>query len=185
MHGIESMSAPVTDRESTDSRGARDGFTILELTVSVTIFAVSLLSAGLTMLHGVRHQDESAVTSDAVRAVRDMFAEIQEIANQPLDLATKSGIGAIYEIYNGMTRTVATLPAGSASIIVYANEATVPVVLGGPQDMNFDGDAQDNLGGVAAGTDLQIVPIALTLTYTDERGSTTRTYYRRITQTRQ
>jgi prepilin-type N-terminal cleavage/methylation domain-containing protein len=162
----------------------RDGFTLIELTVSVTIFALALMSTGLTLLHGVRHQDETVISSNAVRAVRDFFAEVQEIANQPQDLGTYQGISAIYEVYNGMVRTVPELPGGTISIIVYSNETNVPAVLGGPQDMNFDGDAGDNFGGVAAGTDMQIVPIALTITYTDERGPTTATYYRRIAQTR-
>jgi len=160
------------------------GFTLIELTVSVTIFALALMSTGLTLLHGVRYQDESAISSDAIRAVRDVFAEIQEIANQPQDLGTYQGISAVYEVYNGMSRSVPGLPGGTISITIHANETTVPTILGGPQDMNFDGDAGDNLGGVAAGTDMQIIPIALTISYTDERGTTTNTYYRRIAQTR-
>ena len=152
--------------------------------MSVTIFALALMSTGLTLLHGVRSQDESALSSDAIRVVRDIFAEMQEIANQPQDLGTYQGISAIYEVYNGTKRGITGLPGGTVSIVVYANETNVPAVLGGPQDMNYDGDAGDNLGGVAAGTDMQIVPVALTLTYTDERGPTTMTYYRRIAQTR-
>jgi type II secretory pathway pseudopilin PulG len=159
------------------------GFSLAEVTVAASIFALALMSTGLTLLHGVRSQAESERASGSVRAVRDVYAEIQQIANLPQDLSNFRGIGAVYTLYNNMVRPVPELPQGTITITVFANEATVPIELGGPQDMNFDADAQDDLGGLAAGTDLQIAPIRLTLSYTDDRGTITQTHYRRITQT--
>ena len=114
---------------------------MIELTVSATIFALALLSTGLTLLHGVRSQDESTVYSDSLRAVRSVFAEVQQMVNQPQDLSTFQGISAVYTLYNGSTRAVPNLPNGTVAITVYPNEATVPAELGGPQDLNFDGEA--------------------------------------------
>ncbi len=146
---------------------------MLELTVSVTIFAIALLSTGLTLLHGVRSQGESTTASDSLRAVRDVYAEIQQITNQPQDLTKFQGVSAVYTLYNGLVRTVPGLPAGTITCVVFANEVTIPVELGGPQDLNFDGDAGDDLGGAAMGTDLQLIPFQLTVSYTDDRGTIT------------
>ena len=66
---------------------------------------------------------------------------------------------------------------------MYANEATVPSVLGGPQDQNFDGDMGDNLGGQSNGSDLQMVPVEITVSYTDDRSTMTETFHRRFSQT--
>ena len=51
------------------------------------------------------------------------------------------------------------------SIVCFANEAAVPPELGGPQDLNFDGDADDDLANQSNGTDLKLVPIILKMTF--------------------
>jgi hypothetical protein len=43
----------------------------------------------------------------------------------------------------------------------------VPAELGGPQDLNFDGDAQDNLTAVGSSVDLKLVPMTITVTFGD------------------
>jgi type II secretory pathway pseudopilin PulG len=159
------------------------GFSLIEIVFAAAIFATALMTTGLTLLQGARSQDESDVFTRAVRAVRDVCAEIQEQANLPQNLPLLQGIGAVYAANHGTTRAIADLPAGSISITCFANEATVPAILGGPQDMNFDGDDDDNLGGGANGSDMQIVPMVITVRFTDERGLVTQTYHRRFTQT--
>lgn len=159
------------------------GFSLIEIVFAAAIFATALMTTGLTLLQGARSQDESDSFTRAVRSVRDVCAEIQEQANLPQNLPLYQGIGAIYAAHHGTTRTIADLPNGTVTITCFANEATVPAILGGPQDMNFDGDDDDNLGGAANGTDMQIVPMVITVSFTDERGTVTQTYHRRFTQT--
>jgi hypothetical protein len=110
-------------------------------------------------------RDESSESYRAVSAVRDMIAEVQEIANLDQDLANQVGIGAIYSRYHATSRAVPGLASGSIDFTCFANEATVPAILGGPQDLNFDGDAGDDLGNQGAGTDLKLVPMRVTVTF--------------------
>ena len=86
-------------------------------------------------------------------------------------------------LYNGLVRAVPALPGGTMTCVVFANEVTIPVELGGPQDLNFDGDMGDDLGGAGMGTDLQLVPFQLTLSYTDDRGTITQVFYRSVAPT--
>jgi prepilin-type N-terminal cleavage/methylation domain-containing protein len=171
------------EAENQQKHRRQGGFSLIELTVSVSIFAIALMSTGLTLLHGVRAQEESITYSDSLRSVRDVYAEIQQISNQPQDVTKFQGISAVYTLYNGLTRAVPELPGGTMTCVVFANEAAIPVELGGPQDLNFDGDANDDLGGSADGTDLQLIPFQLTVSYTDDRGTITQIFYRRIGQT--
>lgn len=159
------------------------GFSLIEIVFAAAIFATALMTTGLTLLQGARSQDESDSFTRAVRAVRDICAEIQDRANLPQDLPALEGIGAIYAAYHGTTRTIADLPNGTVTMTCFANEVTVPAILGGRQDMNFDGDSNDNLGGAANGSDMQVVPMVITVSFTDERGTVTQTYHRRFTQT--
>ncbi len=169
---------------SVDGRPSReDGFSLVEVTIALALFATALLTTGLTLLQGSRSLDESESFSLALRAVRDVCAEIQEQANLPNNLPLFEGIGAVYSSHNGETRTITALPAGTISITCYADEPTIPAVLGGPQDLNFDGDSNDNLGGQANGSDLQLVPVEITVSFTDDRGTVTQTFHRRFAQT--
>jgi hypothetical protein len=149
----------------------------------LSLCRTALLTTGLTLLAGSRAQDESESFSLALRAVRDVCAEIQEQANQPNNLPQFEGIGAVYVTHNGTTRNVAVLPAGSVTITCYADEATVPAVFGGPQDLNFDGDSNDNLAGQSNGSDMQLIPAEITVSFTDDRGTVTQTFHRRFAQT--
>ena len=175
------MNRPDDTPRTRDERAA--GFSLIEVVFAAAIFATALMTTGLTLLQGARSQDESDSFTRAVRAVRDVCAEIQDQANLPQNLPLMRGIGAVYASHHGTTRTIADLPGGTLTMTCFANETSVPAILGGPQDMNFDGDAQDNLGGAANGSDMQIVPMVLTVRFTDERGTVTQTYHRRFTQT--
>ena len=104
-------------------------------------------------------------------------------ANRPLNLTNGDGIGALYSQYHNQTVSIATLPSGQVTFVIFADENTVPTRLGGPQDLNFDGDATDNLDSAFAASDLRLVPLELTVTFTDNGEAQTATLQRLITQT--
>ena len=160
-----------------------EGLTTVEVVVAATILAVAIMTSGLTVLLGMRTQDESENTAEALSAVRNLFSELQEQANEDQNLAALQGVGSIFALYDGETRSVPDLPNGTMTITVYANESAVPNALGGPQDLNFDGDASDNLGGQSNGSDLQLVPVEVTVTYTDDRSTISETFHRRFSKT--
>lgn len=165
-------------------RQSERGLTIVEVSVSMAIFTVLMLSVGMTLVSGIQHRRQTYQDYRAMSVLRDMVAEIQEVANLPNDLTQSTGVGSIYQRYHNQSFSVPVLPSGSITVLCYANEATVPAQLGGPQDLNLDGDAADNLNSVAAGPDLRIVPILLTLTYQDEeRNDRLSSLYRLVTQT--
>ena len=170
------------EQQSADRANREAGFTVIEVVIAATILATAIMTAGLTVLMGMRSQDESEEGSAALRAVRDLCAEIQERANEDQDLTAFEGIGSIFASYDGLTRAVPDLPNGTISVTVYANETTVPNDLGGPQDLNFDGDTNDNLANQSNGSDLQLVPVEITVSYTDVRGTITQTFHRRFSQ---
>ena len=59
----------------------------------------------------------------------------------------------------------------------------MPAVFGGPQDLNYDNDALDDLGNISNGSDLKLVPMTLTLTFLDGSVTQTMTVHRLITKT--
>lgn len=145
------------------------GLTLVELAVSLAVFTVIALSVALTLLRGMEHRQESFQIYVARTALRDIVAEIQELGNLPKNPGNTQGIGALYGQYNGQTRTIPDLPSGQISFTCFADENTVPTELGGPQDLNYDGDALDNL--TSAGDDLKLVPMRLRATF--QEGSRT------------
>ena len=166
-----------------ESRNPREsGFSLVEVLIASTILLVSLVTTGFTILSGVQSQDESEVSTTALRAVRDLCAEIQAEANLENDLLAMVGMSGIYENYDNTTRAIPELPNGTITIRCFAHEGLVPAELGGPQDLNFDGDVGDD-HTIASGTDLRLAPIQLTVTYTDDRGTVTRDYHRSFSQT--
>ncbi len=158
------------------------GFSLVEVLIASTILMVSLVTTGFTILSGVHSQDEAEISSTALRAVRDLSAELQEAANIENDLFAMLGISGLYENYDGATRTIPELPNGTIAIRCFAQEALVPTELGGPQDLNFDGDVGDD-HTLSSGTDMRLVPVQMTVSYTDERGTITRDFYRSFSQT--
>lgn len=159
------------------------GFSVAEVVIAATIFAIALMSSGLALLNGARSQDESEDFTMALRAVRDVVAEMQDLANLPNDVTQSKGIGALFSTYDGTTRNVPTLPNGTLTIECFADEESVPAEFGGPQDLNFDGDDDDDLANQGNGSDMKYVPTRIDISFTDERGTITRTYYRSFTQT--
>jgi Tfp pilus assembly protein PilV len=161
------------------------GLSLIEVTVALSLFLVLILSVFLTLMRGMEHRQQSLADYRAMSALRDMVADIQETANAPQDLTNALGIGAVFLKYNALTFPVSTLTSGQIAITCYPNEAAIPVELGGPQDLNFDGDPSDDLGNVSAGTDLKLVPMTLTLSYFNAPDNSTRTMtmYRLITKT--
>lgn len=149
----------------------------------MAIFGTALVVTGLTLLSGTRYQDEVATLSDGLRAVRDISAEMREMANRDDDMEIPAGISSLYTLYHGLVRRVPGLPNGEVSVTIHADENTVPFALGGPQDLNFDGDATDVLDGQASGIDLKVVPVEISLSYVDARGPITRNHWLRVTRT--
>jgi type II secretory pathway pseudopilin PulG len=161
----------------------QSGITLVEVTVSLSIFAVLILSIGITLLRGMEHRRQTLIEYRGMASLRDLIAEIQEAANLPQDLSALKGIGAVYMKYHNQTFTVPELPSGQIQVTCSANETATPAVLGGPQDLNFDGDAEDNLGNLSNGTDLRLVPMTLTLTFVEDGKTRTQVVHRLITKT--
>ncbi len=144
------------------------------------IFTTLILSVFMTLLRGMEHREQSFDAYRAISALRDIVADVQETANLPQDLTANVGIGAIYLKYNGQTFAVPDVQSGQIIVTCYPNETAVPAILGGPQDLNFDGDANDDLGNASLGTDLKLVPMMLTLNYTTENIARTLVVHRLI-----
>ena len=102
----------------------------------------------MTLVNGMKHRQESPRSFLALSALRDKVAEIQDTANLPQKLENQEGVGAVYAKYHGQTFTVCQLPSSEITVICFADETSVPGYLGGPQDLNFDGDPDDNLDNV-------------------------------------
>jgi prepilin-type N-terminal cleavage/methylation domain-containing protein len=170
------------DPRSRAETGRREsGFTLVEVILALSIFTVFALAASITLLRGIEHRRTTFNEYRARSAVRSLIAQIQDTANRDHDSAAQEGIAFVYERYHGQTTTVPDLKSGTITVTCYADEATVPADLGGPQDLNFDGDAEDDLSG--APDDLRMVPITLAMTYVEKDGSRSFTTHRLITKT--
>lgn len=166
------------------SRQGEAGLALVEIAVSLGIFAVLILSVLMTLTQGIVHRRESFESYLAMQALRSQIALAQRTANEPQDLTLQMGIGAVFDKYDNKTTTVPTLNSGQVLVTTYPTESTVPTLLGGAQDLNFDGDAADSLGNLSAGTDLKLVPMTFTATYVDKGNNTvTLSAHRLIGQT--
>jgi len=168
-----------------DTRGSECGLSLVEVAVSLSLFLVLIISVFMTIMGGIEHRQQSLEDYRAMSALRDMVAGVQETANLPQDLPNNIGIGAIYLKYNAKTFPVSSLSSGQIAVTCFANEVTVPSTFGGAQDLNFDGDPNDDLGNLSAGTDLKLVPMTLTLSYvsSSDNSARTMTLNRLITKT--
>ena len=160
---------------------SRLGLTLVEVMVSLGVFTMILLASGMTLVHGMKHQEDSSQTYRAMNGLCDLLAEIQETANLPGSVSSQQGIGAIYDRYHGQAFPVPDLPSGQILVTCFADEATLPAALGGPHDLDFDGDAGDNL--VFASSELKLVPMTLTLTFVQAGASQAMTIHRLVTRT--
>ena len=118
-----------------------------------------------------------------IRVLRSCVAKIQATANNTGALESGAGVEALYGLYHDQAIVPEGMPDWTIQITCYADETTVPSVLGGPQDLNFDGDAQDNLGGIVNGVDLKVVPMQFVLTHGNTGAAQPITAYRLITKT--
>ncbi|MEM7261408.1 MAG: prepilin-type N-terminal cleavage/methylation domain-containing protein [Planctomycetota bacterium] len=159
------------------------GLSLVEIIVAFTIFAIFMLSAGATLMGGIAQRRYADETYRALSEVRDFVSDAQEIANLPQDLTLGEGIGALHALYQNQTFPAPGVPNGQISVVIHANEQTVPAELGGPQDLNFDSDDQDDLDSVAAGSDLKLVPMTITINYGIGNNQTTQVFHRLITNT--
>lgn len=168
------------DSRDSVSRCRQQGFSLVEVVTAMFVFVVVAISVGSTLVHGVRAQATFNNRYLAMSEVRGLMADVQEIANLAQDLPAKEGVGAIYDRFNG-----ATIPVNGGQVLVtcYANEATIPTVLGGPQDLNFDGDNADDLGNQSNGSDLKLIPMQFSVTF--DAGGYTDTFeiYRLVAKT--
>lgn len=170
--------------EMQKSTARRDtGLSLVEVAMAVTLFALISVSVTMTIARGIQHRQHSFQRYQALSALRDVLAEVQETANLPQDLTVPQGIGAVYMKYHGQTIPEPTVPGGQITVTCYADETSVPVILGGPQDLNFDGDALDNLANASNGTDLKLVPMALTIQFGEGVEAQSLTVHRLVCKT--
>jgi len=147
-------------------RGRRqDGLALLEVTMALALFVAVGMGAYFTLLRAVQQEGTSHEEHLAMAAVRDLAAEVQETANRPTDLSRGEGIGAIFTRFHRRSFAAANLPGGTIAVECFANETTVPALLGGRQDLNFDGDSDDDLANQSSGSDLRLVPMELRVDY--------------------
>ena len=173
------MRSSITPANSSRS----SGIGLVELSVAMAVLLVISVSVSWSLVRGENSRRNSFDSYRAMSALRDFVAEMQNVANQPQNLPAQEGIGALYARYGGTTWNVPELPSAQVTVTCFANEATVPAELGGPQDLNFDGDNEDNLGNQSNGTDLKLVPVRLDVTFDEGDGAQTLTMHRLITQT--
>ena len=166
------------------ARGERErGLTLIEILVAVGIFAFVAMGSAITVLKSAQYRRQTFEMYLLTSGLRDLTAEMQDVANRPESMTADEGIGGIFHRYNGKTFPIANLPAGQIAVSCESDEATVPAAFGGPQDLNFDGDALDNLGGIAEGLDLKLVPVTLTASYDSDGVTVTRVIHRLVART--
>ncbi|MCA8962830.1 MAG: prepilin-type N-terminal cleavage/methylation domain-containing protein [Planctomycetes bacterium] len=168
---------------SRSRRHAQRGLSLVEILIALTVFGAFLLATGTTLVGGIAQRRYTFNSYQTISVARNFLADVQEIANMPQDLIADQGVGALYKLYEDRTFTTNVIPNGQITVTIHANETSVPAELGGPQDLNFDGDANDDLDNPAAGTDLVLVPMEVTISFGagSEQGSIT--IYRLITNT--
>lgn len=161
----------------------QSGLSLLETTLSLSLFAVVILASGETLLRGVEHGETSFDNFQLMTVVDNKIAEMQNYANLPNNYVTQEGIGSIYGRYNGVWESIGELNLGYIYTRCYGNETTVPTILGGPQDLNYDNDAEDNLDSAAGGVDLKLVPVYIFAYYVEDGNVQSLWTYRLITKT--
>lgn len=148
-----------------ETQARQAGFSIAEVVVAMTLLGLIALGGGVAVASGMGYQRDLLDEHQVIHAIENQLAEIQDIANRTEDLGAQEGISAIMSRFDGQVITIPGVPNGQISLTCFANEATVPAILGGPQDLNFDGDAADDLGNASLGTDLKLVPMVINVTY--------------------
>ena len=112
----------VADNRIRSDLGSK-GLTLVEVTISISIFVLIALSVLMTLTRGAEHRRFSFQMYRAVNALRDKITEVQDIANLPQGLPNQEGTGAIYDRYHSTTPTIPDLPSGQIAITYFPNEA--------------------------------------------------------------
>ena len=142
-----------------------------------------VLATAATLASDTAHRRESQESYQAFVTLRDAVEEVQAIANLEENTVALEGVTQLYKRYHGQTVPVDSLPSGYLMFTCYATESTVPPELGGPQDLNMDGDAADDLSP-QQGVDMQIVPVTISVSYMIEGSSRVISAHRLFTRTR-
>ncbi len=160
-----------------------EGLSLLEITISLSLFAIVILASGETLLRGVEQSEDSFSKFQLMLAIENKIAEIQDIVNQPNDYSKKMGVSSVYAKYEGTWSNFTDLPNGKIYTRCFADENTVPAILGGPQDLNYDNDSLDNLQSSAGGLDLKLIPMYIYASYVEDGNTYSYWTYRLITKT--
>ena len=152
-----------------------------ELLFSFFVCVLFAAPVAMALVGDTAFRDRYFHLHQSVSALRDLVAEIEHTASFPPDFEGGQGIEAVFGRYNGRTFPVSNVPGGEIHVACFADETAVPERLGGPRDLNLDGDAEDDLR--KAGFDLRFVPMEFTLTFPE--GESTRTFvmHRLVTRT--
>lgn len=73
-----------------------EGLSLLEITISLSLFAIVILASGETLLRGVEQSEDSFSKFQLMLAIENKIAEIQDIVNQPNDYSKKMGVPSYF-----------------------------------------------------------------------------------------
>lgn len=182
---MKTMRRSAESRSSARSAGRVDeaGVSLLELVISLSLFVGISLATHASLLSGMKQEGESQSEYLAFVFLRDAMAEAQDIANRPYNPGLSEGIAFLWQRYDNLTRSLGGLENGVLDMRVFANETAVPAEFGGPQDLNFDGDALDDLDNALGGPDLKLVPIQITVSWLEATTTRTITLQRLVART--
>jgi len=179
--------------EQRDGRGAgrvkkqsRSGFTLVELSLAMTILVVALVSISAATLrsHALRRQNrEHTLAYGAIRSISERIHSFSYITveNSPDTwvqdvLATYGPGGVVGNTFDieGLNPVGANASVGSITFVTdeTLSDADVGAELGLPRDLNGDLDATDN----DVTGDARILPVVVTLNYQGSSGAVTLTH---------
>lgn len=156
---------------------------VYEVTALMGVLCFVAIVIAVAGMESFERRQASAQVYFTQSLLGEMLEEIQEVADAPAHAGRKMGIGAVCDRYDGRKFFPAELPGARILVKCYRNEATVPESLGGPQDLNLDGDVIDDFSPRTSGTKLRVVPIELNLYYLD-RGTEHHSVLRRVIKPR-
>jgi len=165
------------------ARAKKRGFTLIELTISMSILMVGIISvvSATTRMHGLRkHNRERVVAGNGLRSIaerihaRSYRLGLEDSQNWVVDLLAAYGPGG----NPGNTFDVVGINVDRGQNVVgtiefvtdeEATDTALGVQVGMPRDLNGDGDADDT--DVTA--DARILPVILRLQWHGQTGSQT------------
>ncbi len=134
------------------------GFTVIEATVSLTLFAVALLSLWGTLIYCSR---SNIAAEQKMRALHAAQAKIEELKSLPFESLINefSPSGNIGDVF-GVPSIDSDRANASGRIAFFVDETdSQGELLGFPLDLNGDGDTDD----VDVSTGFQILPVRITV----------------------